>query len=107
MLMLGIAISVNGVEIRLTGERWQHITQQHPEMNSLQATVLNTVENPEKILAGRDGQLIAVRTIMPGKWLLVVYRELVSEGVIVDGFIVTAFFNRRSSYLEGKEQIWP
>jgi hypothetical protein len=100
--------SVNGVGIRLTEERWQHITFQHPELAGLQADVLDTVENPEQVLQGKDGQLISVKTIKPDeKWLLVVYRELDEDGVIVDGFIVTAFFNQRRRYLEGKKVVWP
>ena len=89
--MIATGISVNGVKIRLTEERWQHIVFQHPELISLQSQILKTIEKPERVLEGRDGQLIAVQTIQPGKWPLVVYRELYKSGEIADGFIVTAF----------------
>ncbi len=106
--MLASVNSVNGVSIRLTEERWQHITFQHPELTDLQVEVLDTVKNPEQVLQGRDGQLISVKTIKPDeKWLLVIYRELDEDGVIVDGFIVTAFFNQRRRYLEDKKVVWP
>jgi len=99
--------SVNGVVIRLTDERWEHITQQHPELIFMQDIVLGAVSCPEKVLEGDRGQLIAVTSIYVDKWLLVVYRELASEGELIDGFIVTAFFNSRKRYLEGKRQLWP
>ena len=93
--MLGTVTSVNGVSIRLTEERWQHITSQHPELAHEQGLILEVVEQPERVLAGEHGQLFAVRTLSDKKWLLVVYRELEAEGVILDGFIVTAFFNSK------------
>lgn len=102
-----IASSVNGVAIRLTDERWQHIISQHPELKDKQSLIVETVENPERVLDGGHGQLIAVRSIAKRKWLLVVYRELKTGGSILDGFIVTAFFNSRLRYIEDKKQIWP
>lgn len=48
-----------------------------------------------------------MRLISESKWLLVIYREIEDQGVIDDGFIVTAFFNKRLRYLEGKKQVWP
>ena len=105
--MLQVVTSVNGVPIRLTEERWSHILEQHPELEGYQPLILTTVENPEQVLDGGNGQLIAVRSIASGKWLLVVYREIENQGVIDDGFIVTAFFNKRLRYLEGKKQVWP
>lgn len=105
--MLGSVISVNGVAIRLTEERWQHITSQHPELEHREAVILEVVAHPDRVLEGNNGQLIAVKAITQGKWLLVVYREIEAQGLIEDGFIVTAFFNRRTRYLEGKKQVWP
>ncbi|ASC72739.1 hypothetical protein XM38_036970 [Halomicronema hongdechloris C2206] len=105
--MLNVVTSVNGVTIRLTEERWSHILEQHPELEGCQTLILATVESPERVLAGGNGQLIAVQSISEGKWLLVVYREIETQDVIEDGFIVTAFFNKRLRYLEGKKQIWP
>lgn len=105
--MLRVVTSVHGVPIRLTEERWSHILEQHPELGNYQALILETVKSPECVLEGGNGQLIAVRSITNSKWLLVVYRELKDQGVIDDGFIVTAFFNQRLRYLEGKKQAWP
>ena len=57
---LGIAHSVNGVPIRLTDERWEHILDSHPELALLRETLLDAVENPDYILASRRGALGAV-----------------------------------------------
>jgi hypothetical protein len=50
-MILGIADSVNGVAIRLTHERWEHILDSHPELASLRETLLDAIENPDYILA--------------------------------------------------------
>mgnify|MGYP006902055375 CR=1 FL=1 len=97
-----VTISRNGVSIRLTEERWQHILSQHPELSAMQLEVLDTVASPERILAGNEGAAIAVRETKPRKWLVVIYREE-SE----DGFISTAFFTNRKSYLDRRIQLWP
>jgi hypothetical protein len=106
-VLIGIVTSVNGVLIRLTEERWGHITAQHPEMEAYQTAILDVVASPDRVLDGKNEQLIAVRLLSQQKWLLVVYREIEAQGAIVDGFIVTAFFNQRPRYLEGKKQLWP
>lgn len=106
-MLVGIVTSVNGVSIRLTEERWGHITSQHPEMEAYQAVILEAVASPDRVLDGGNGQLIAVRSVSRQKWLLVIYREIETQGAIMDGFIVTAFFNQRLRYLEGKQQLWP
>jgi hypothetical protein len=38
-----------GYEISLEDERWQHITQGHPEMAELQDAILDTLKDPELI----------------------------------------------------------
>ncbi|MCC7164145.1 MAG: hypothetical protein IT331_16745 [Anaerolineae bacterium] len=96
------ALSINGVPIRLTDERWNHIAQEHGELGDLQRTVLETVSNPERILDGGQGELLAVSQIEQGKWLIVVYRQ-----GLADGFIITAFFTRRYSSLRRRNQVWP
>ena len=54
-MILGIAHSVNGVPIRLTDERWEHILDSHPELASYRETILDAIENPDYILASRGG----------------------------------------------------
>jgi len=55
------ATSVNGVPIRLTDERWQHIAQEHPELNGQEADVLQAVSSPDEVQEARVGALAAVR----------------------------------------------
>lgn len=96
------AISKNGVLIRLTDERWSHITEEHCELAGLRLEVLETISNPERVLAGGAGEKLAVRKLALEKWLVVVYRE--SER---DGFIITAFVTRKIQSLNKREQLWP
>jgi hypothetical protein len=71
-------------------------------MAGWQDEVLETVFQPERILAGSDGECLAVRQVESGKWLVVVYRELID-----DGFVITAFLTRRIRSLEKRTQLWP
>ncbi|MDJ0898721.1 MAG: hypothetical protein QNJ55_07910 [Xenococcus sp. MO_188.B8] len=100
--MLETVQSKNGISIRLTDERWAHITEEHCELAGMRLETLETVVNPSKILEGGDGELLAVREIEKNKFLVVVYRELVG-----DGFIITAFLTRREQYLNRRKQVWP
>jgi len=100
--MLDKAVSKNGVTVRLTHERWSHITEEHCELAGLRLDVLEAVRQPECILAGGAGELLAMRQVEPEKWLVVVYREAGE-----DGFIITAFLTRRKASLERRRQVWP
>ena len=53
--MLETVLSKNGVPIRLTDERWVHITEEHCELAGLRLEVLETVANPSRVLAGGNG----------------------------------------------------
>ena len=94
--------SKGGVLVRLTEERWSHIIDEHGELSGLRAELLRTVSDPEKILAGNEGALLALRTVEPEKWLVVVYREIEE-----DGFIITAFLTRKIRSLDRRKQLWP
>lgn len=94
--------SVNNVSIRLTDERWAHIIEEHCELAGLRLEVLEAVARPERILAGGEGEKLAIREQEPGKFLVVVYRELDH-----DGFIITAFLTRRVHSLNRRQQLWP
>jgi hypothetical protein len=86
-----IVDSRNGVPIRLTKERWQHILYRHPEMEDQHERVLETLEEPDEIQKGDFGELLAIRlypeTPLTRKHLVVVYREISPE----DGFVLTAY----------------
>ena len=85
---MNIGYSVNGVPIRLTHERWYHITENHDDLASYFFEVLETIENPEFVMRGNRGTLKATKNIGKNKWLMVVYREI----SITDGFVITAYF---------------
>ena len=85
----------------MTDERWEHIVTEHGELSESRAAVLQAISDPERILAGGSGELLAIREIEPGKWLVVVYRQ--DEQ---DGFIITAFWTRRYRSLEKREVLW-
>ena len=94
--------SKNGVPIRLTDERWAHITEEHSELAGLQSEVVETIADPTGIFAGNQGELLAVREVEAGKYLVVVYRESPQ-----DGFIITAFLTRKGHTLRRRQQLWP
>jgi len=86
----------------LTDERWAHITEEHCELAGSRLEVLETLTRPERVLAGGEGEKLAVREQEPGKFLVVVYREL-----DYDGFIITVFFTPRVHSLNRRQQLWP
>jgi len=101
---MDIAISINKVLIRLTEERWYHISTGHPEIADYYYEILETIENPNIIYEGIYGDLIAVsdRDDTSGKFIVVVYKELSHT----DGFIITAFISNKTNYLDKKKKIW-
>jgi hypothetical protein len=96
------ALSINKIAIRLTDERWVHIAEEHCELAGLRLDVLETIGNPDRVLAGGTDELLAVREFSPGKHLVVVYREFAK-----DGFIITAFLTSKIQALQRRKQLWP
>ncbi len=92
--------SVDGVPIRLTDERWEHIVSNKPYMSAYYETVLDAIERPTWILRGYAGALVAVLSLGKRQYLHVVYRELDQQ----DGFIVTAFISQK---VNRSAIIWP
>ena len=100
--MIDRIVSKGNIPIRLTDDRWVHITEEHCELAGLRSEIVETVSHPERILLGGDGELIATRELEQGKHLVVVYREQTD-----DGFIITAFLTRRVRSLGKRRQVWP
>ena len=96
-----IVNSVNNVSIRLTNERWQHISKNHQELANLKSKILETVSNPNLIAVGKNKELIAVKKLLD-IYLVVVYKEERN-----DGFVITAFLTRRVEQIKKKGIIWP
>ena len=92
-------LSIDDVPIRLTTERWFHIVENHDDLAGYYDTVLETVANPDLVLAGYRGSLIATRTYGRRRYLCVVYRQVSSD----DGFIITAYFSRK---INRKKALW-
>jgi hypothetical protein len=99
--MVDIVKSKNGVPIRLTKERWFHVIENHDDLAGYYEEVLKTVEEPDYIIEGYRGALIALKQILRNKFLAVVYKELKD-----DGFIITAYFSRKIK-LEKEVILWP
>jgi len=99
---MDVVRSKNDVPIRITEERWFHITEGHPEMAGYYFEVLETLEKPDVIYEGKRGESIAVKDIENGKYIAVIYREV--DG---DGFVITAFLTKRKKQLERRRKIWP
>jgi hypothetical protein len=86
-MILATVNSINNVPIRLTEERWEHILDGHEEFSYNEMdTILDAVENPEYILQGYQGTLVAVIVLGKSGYLHVVYKEVSAS----DGFIITA-----------------
>ena len=98
--MIGIAVSKNGIPIRLTEERWFHIVENHDELAGLSDEVLLTIEDPEYIVKGWTDELLAIRKIND-KHLVVVYKELEN-----DGFIITAFITKKVDKVLRRGIVW-
>ncbi len=91
ILILGTSLSLKGVPIRLTEERWEHVLDHHAEFSySDYSLVLEAIESPEYILLGRNASLIAVVALGPAAYLHVFYKELGQR----DGFVITAAIRR-------------
>jgi hypothetical protein len=100
--MVKSAVSRNGVAIRLTDERWAHISEEHNELSQLQSEVLAAIRDPVRVVEGNAGELLGVRELELGKYMVVMYREVPN-----DGFVITAFVTRRIRSLEKRKQLWP
>lgn len=100
---MDVIYSKNGIPIRLTEERWIHITEEHTEMAGYYFEVLETITDPEAIYQGKEGECIAIKQIEEGKDLVVIYREISKD----DGFVITAFVTKRRKQIERRIKVWP
>lgn len=96
---MDVARSLNGVPIRFTDERWEHIVASHEDLEDYYNDCLETIERPELVMSGNSGSLIAVRGYGRNRYLLVIYREVSAD----DGYVITAFFAGR---INRRKIIW-
>jgi hypothetical protein len=93
------ALSVENVPIHLTAERWFHIIENHDDLAGYYDDVLATIEDPDIVLRGYRGSLIAARSYGRKRYLMVVYRQVSAD----DGFVITAYFTTK---MDRKKAIW-
>jgi len=99
-----IAFSVNGVPIRLTQERVEHIHKNHTEMKGEEDKIPEVVNNPDLVQQGDAGSLLAVKKfdntpVTKNKYLTVAYKEHSPT----DGFVLTSYY---SSNLRNRKILW-
>lgn len=98
---MDIVKSVNNIPIRLTKERWFHITENHDDLAGYYDDVLDAVDSPDNVLLGYGGALIAVKGMGKRNYLCVIYKEFPKKH---DGFIISAYF---TSKIDRRKAIWP
>jgi hypothetical protein len=97
-------VDYQGWQIRLTDERWQHITQ-HPEMADMESIIAEALSQPELVKRSRTDGTVQLyyryreNTVVGNKWLCVVVKYLPA-----DAFIITAYLTDKPK--QG-EQVWP
>lgn len=101
---MDIAISKNNIPIRMTSERWQHITTGHPEIADYYYEILDTLESPDIIYEGNNNAKIAVKKFRESinTFIIVVYKEIRNT----DGFIITAHFSNKEQEFKKKQILW-
>jgi hypothetical protein len=90
-----IITSVDKIPIRLTIERWQHILHRHPELETEENKILETVSSPDFVQEGDFNTKMAFKfypqTPLTKKYLVVIYKEISNS----DGFILTGYFTNQ------------
>lgn len=102
MSEINFALSLNNHKIRLSNERWFHITEGHSEIAGYYFEILETISNPEFIYKGNQDELLAVKELESNEYLVVVYKEIENK----DGFVITSFLTTKINYLKNKKLIW-
>lgn len=92
------------MEIKLSKRVLHHIVARHPEVASYTREIVETVQNPDLVIRGLRGEFKALKFYtelrIGSKYLVVVYRELHEEKVII-----TAYFTSDVTKVKG-EVIW-
>jgi hypothetical protein len=103
-MLLGTALSKNGVPIRLTSERLEHIISSHKEISEEDyPSILDVVEKPDVILKGDIDELLAVKKKPRTKYFyVVIYKEIPN----LDGFVITAYITSQIKWLFKRKIIW-
>jgi len=92
-----ITHSRNGVPIRLSQERWGHIRRRHPELDNQKEKIVETLSDPDCILAGDFGELLAVR-LYPETPLTRKYLNACPTKVAAASYTAKSGIMKRSSF---------
>jgi hypothetical protein len=103
-----LVVSVQGHRIHLTLRQWIHIIENHDYMAGNRELVLETIADPDQLIAGEDGEILALRayertnlTSLTSKTAIVVYRDG------PNGFVITAWLTSRPDRIQARgTQIW-
>lgn len=104
IVILATVVSKNGIPIRLTEERWNHTILTHQEIDPNDFNkFMKVITNPEFILKGNKGELLAIQKVSRKKiWIVVPYKEVTKQ----DGFVLTCYFTSDLTWLLKKEIVW-
>ena len=102
---LAKAKSKSNKSIRLTAERWFHIIESHDYMAGYFYDTLETISDPDYVVAGKREDLLAAKfyrkTHISSKFLIVVYKERNKEG-----FVITAFMTSNIDNILRRKILW-
>lgn len=101
---LRTALTRAGFTVRVTDERWAHITESHDYMAGYLDHVIETVEDPDWLVKGWIDEVIAMKKYpvrnSGEKYLVVVYKDL------PEGFVITAFMTSKHEKILKRGIIW-
>jgi len=101
---MAVLIDYEGRTIRLTDERWKHISE-HPEMAGMRGALEETLRAPEEVQESVSDPVARLyyryyhRTMVGGKYLCAVVK-MAAE----DAFVVTAYLTDR---MKKGRIVWP
>ena len=104
--LLAAVKSKSQVPIRITQERWLHVVEHHNYMAGNLEKVIETIEDPDYLVAGLREEVVALRhypeTSISEKYVVAVYKEVSRE----DGFLITAFMTSKPETILKKGVLW-
>lgn len=85
MTVRGAITDPDGRCVELTNERWGHIVERHPDIESRDDEILQAVREPDRRVAGALGneEWFCAKTDAPSNWLKVVVAYAEGRGYIV------------------------
>ncbi len=101
-MILREVISINGIKVRLTEERWKYIIFEHIELEGCEDMIMETIRNPDFLFKGHTDELLAVKNFTGVFYIISVYKENDEEG-----FIITAYTKDNiSDFKRTREILW-